>query len=236
MHDSPPPVTGPTRAVLSDPIAVRAALDTAPVPPVPAAAVGMAWLRSRVARFSHGPEHTRRRELIEAELRRVSPADLRERVRAVAHQPLAHVRILAESLGLQNISPEVVATAATGYLPPAPLTPETDRAVGELVAACGGSADDVTAARIAVLLQSCAATTALLERARNTDATGSAGEVLDRVLATDPPPVRTRRVIDGAITELDLAAVGLPFGAGPHACPGREHALALAAGILEGSR
>ncbi len=45
----------------------------------------------------------------------------------------------------------------------------------------------------------------------------------------------TDNVVDGAVVELDMRHPGLGFGAGPHACPGRAHAIALAAGIIEGS-
>jgi hypothetical protein len=53
------------------------------------------------------------------------------------------------------------------------------------------------------------------------------------------PPVRaTRRVVPvtGTVVVIHLAASGLPFGAGPHQCPGRDHAVAIAAGILESVR
>jgi cytochrome P450 len=46
---------------------------------------------------------------------------------------------------------------------------------------------------------------------------------------------RSRRVVDDELVELDLTQDGLGFGAGPHECPGREHAIAIATGIIEGS-
>ena len=43
----------------------------------------------------------------------------------------------------------------------------------------------------------------------------------------------TRRVRDGVDVHLDLTAdPALAFGAGPHRCPGRAHATAIAAGVL----
>ncbi|GAA4204282.1 hypothetical protein GCM10022252_63160 [Streptosporangium oxazolinicum] len=98
------------------------------------------------------------------------------------------------------------------------------------------------------------------ELAESAGAAGSAGsctagartveELLDETLRHDPP-VRTlrRRAPDGERTVvLDVAAAGrdpeaprdaggepeyLTFGAGPRACPGRQVALALAAGTIE---
>ncbi|WP_406505483.1 hypothetical protein [Streptomyces sp. NBC_00212] len=59
-------------------------------------------------------------------------------------------------------------------------------------------------------------------------------EVLASTVAgrTDPPVPLTGRVApDGGLVEVGLAEV--PFGIGPHTCPGREHTPALAAGLVE---
>jgi hypothetical protein len=102
--------------------------------------------------------------------------------------------------------------------PPSGVAEKADRAVDRLVQACGGVADEATANRIGLLVQACDATKALVS---NT--------VSGR---TDPPVPNTRRVApDGTLVEIDLAEV--PFGISPHACPGRAHALALAAGLVE---
>jgi hypothetical protein len=198
--------------------AVRAALET-PVPAVPPAAAGVLWLRAHVARFSTGPAHTRRRRLAEAELARIPPDELGRRAAGRGGQPVA---VLAEALGIAVDPTDVVAVAAA-YQPHTAVTPEADAAVERLVAASGGTHDERTAARIGLLVQACDATAALVRTARERKT--SVADVL-----CDEPPVRfTRR--GGAL--VDLASAGLPFGAGPHACPGREHALALAEGLLE---
>ncbi|MCM6778349.1 hypothetical protein NDR87_33270 [Nocardia sp. CDC159] len=220
----------PELTTVSDPERARNALVTSPIPPVPPAELGMAWLRATVARFCDGPDHRRRRALILAELRRLSLDRLRERARELACEPHPQVQALAEAMGLPAVSAQTVAIAASGYLPPAPVTPAVDRAVADLVRACGPAADEMTAARVSILIQACAATAALIERARVADAP----DALTEVLRTDPPVRRTRRLVDGIVTEIDLTT--MPFGAGPHECPGRSHALALAAGVLEATR
>ncbi|QIS11201.1 hypothetical protein [Nocardia arthritidis] len=219
--------------VLTDPDQVRAALEQAPVPHAPQGRhpIGMAWLRANVPRFCDGEDHARRRALVLAELVRLAPADLHDRVLTAAG-PLPHVTALAEAMGLHGISAESVEIVAAHYHPHEPDSAAADAAVAELVAACGGVADEITAARICVLVQSCAATNGLVANVR---ARGGSEPIVERIEQTmrDDPPLRvTRRVIDGELVELDMRHPGLGWGAGPHACPGREHATALAAGIL----
>ncbi|WP_433193179.1 hypothetical protein ACQP1G_31165 [Nocardia sp. CA-107356] len=220
--------------LITEPDRVREVLTSAPMPAVPrtAQSVGIGWLRATVARFCDGLDHERRRALVVAELARLSPEVLRERVRTVEGE-LPHVRVLAQALGIQDISVSAVAVAAAHYQPHEPDSAEADRAVAELVAACGAVADERTAARISLLIQACQATGALVDNARRFEGTGTADEIIARTMVEDPPVRRTRRVVEGAPVEVDLT--GLGFGAGPHICPGRDHALAMAAGIIERS-
>ncbi|WP_025355888.1 isocitrate lyase/phosphoenolpyruvate mutase family protein [Kutzneria albida] len=174
------------------------------VPAVPPADTGVAWLRAHVARFSEGADHRRRRALAEDFLAAVDAESLRRPGNPVAN--------LAEALGLPRAVAAEVAVVARSYQPHTPVTEEADAAVARLVAACGGGWDEATANRIGLLVQACDATIAL-------------------IVGRQPPVPVTRRVApSGETVEVDLADT--PFGAGRHACPGREHAEALADGAL----
>jgi hypothetical protein len=186
-------------------------------PPPPAGPVGtLSWLRATVSRFSAGPDHARRRAMIVARLATLDPAALRERARETGDATLT----LAEALGATDprAAAAAVAEIAPHYNPPrhtdAPAA--ADAAVARLLTLLRQAEPEAAAQDIAILVQSHAATAALI----------AAGGKLD------PPPVPiTRRIApDGELTDVDLA--GRPFGAGPRACPGAEHALALAAGVL----
>lgn len=244
------------RAVLADPAFI--------VPPVPRveSPVGIAWLRSHVGRFSSGPEHERRRALAVAEIERLEPGDLRRDARERAAAALGAgrslsdvpVEALAAALGLPAALAADVETAARAYQPHVEAdAASADRAVACLVEACGGSADERTAARIGLLVQACHATAGLVERAleaRPEQPGVTVEEILGGVLREDPPVRATRRVATAparignvevpaeTIVTLDLSAGHddrLPFGSGLRPCPGREPALALAAGCLDAS-
>ncbi|WP_067686102.1 isocitrate lyase/PEP mutase family protein [Nocardia jejuensis] len=173
-----------------------------PVPSVPESDHGVAWLRANVVRFSEGAAHTRRRALVERELAGIDVASL------LRHEGEHHVAVLARAMGLGVSVADVQAVAAC-YQPHLAVTPEADAAIARLVAACGGVQDELTAARIGLLVQACDATAFLIE-------------------GRTPPVPLTRRIgADGAVVEVDLT--GRPFGEGRHACPGRAHASALAA-------
>ena len=228
-------------AVLTDPTFV--------VPPEPPGPGAMAWLRVHVARFSAGEEHARRRRLVTELLDALDPAHLRASAHAAARAgtptELIPAEVLTTALGLPGTA-DLVATAASGYLPGGAQGPEVDAAVGALRARLTrptGDAsapdphtrrngdDEAVAARIGLLLQANNATVALIRAAASRD-----GD-LDAALRDDPPAKHTRRrAPTGEPLTLDLASAGLPWGAGPHACPGQAHARALAQGALAGAR
>ncbi|MEU5696428.1 isocitrate lyase/phosphoenolpyruvate mutase family protein [Actinosynnema sp. NPDC020468] len=171
------------------------------VPPVPRATTGVAWLRANVVRFSEGEDHARRREIVHRMLSTVDPNTL--------DRPGHHVATLAEALGLPRTVVHDVERIARCYQPHLPTTEEADAAVARLVD-IAGDWDEATANRIGLLVQACDSTAALI-----------AGH--------DTPVPTTRRVDrDGRVVVVPLE--GRPFGEGPHACPGRAHAQALAAG------
>ncbi|HEY8302397.1 MAG TPA: hypothetical protein VIG48_10885 [Jatrophihabitans sp.] len=170
------------------------------VPPVPDAPTGVAWLRSHVARFSEGDDHRRRRALAESLLGRVRPDDLR--------RPGDPTATLAAAFGLPQDVVGDVALVGASYQPHLAVTAEADAAVGRLVSAAGGQWDEASAALIGLLVQAHEATRALI--------------------AGRTPPVPFTRRISPSGDEVQVDLSDHPFGAGRHACPGREHALALA--------
>ncbi|WP_433338677.1 hypothetical protein [Spirillospora sp. CA-294931] len=173
------------------------------VPQCPPAETGIAWLRANVARFSDGPAHTRRRRLID---------DLLAALTVVPRPGADPTATLLAALGLPPELAADVDTIATAYHPHQPATREADTAVERLATACGGH-DEQAAAKICVLVQAHAATRALITQLR------SGGE---------GPPVPVTRRVDphGRTVEVDLTEA--PYGAGPHACPGRDLAQRLA--------
>jgi cytochrome P450 len=205
------------RAVLTDPAFV--------VPPVPAASTGVAWLRATVARFSDGAVHERRRALAVALLDAIPAESLRN---GGGTHPVA---ILARAIGADESVVDLVRDVAQAYRPGTGDDSRADPAVDRLVAEFGGVFDEQTAARIGLLVQACEATAALIERTTH--------RPIDEVLREDPPVPATKRralvrttvggvtVEAGEVVEVSLADE-LAFGAGPHRCPGRSHALALA--------
>jgi cytochrome P450 len=213
---------------------------SAPVPVVPfdVPLGSVAWLRASVARFSNGSDHARRRSLAVDLLAGVDAYSLRGRafartaqlvgeletfdVMAVLARPVP-VGVLAEALGLPDVSADVTSVAAA-YHPHVTPDAEAEAALGRLIAACGGTTE-LAAARIGLLVQACDATAGLI------------GNELSARLSGKPvgqPVLRTRRRIDGEDVAVSLA--GTPFGAGPRECPGSAHAIALSTGVLQALR
>lgn len=208
-------------AVLTDPAVI--------VPPVPPASAGVAWLRATVARFSSGTMHERRRGLVMALLDQIPLESLR------ARGGMHPVAILGRAVGSDESVIDLVRDVAQAYQPGTGDETRADLAVDRLVAVFGGVFDEPTAARIGLLVQACEATAVLIERARH--------RPVHEVLRENPPvPATKRQALDtktvgditieaGEVVQVCLAG-DLAFGAGPHRCPGRAHALALADNAL----
>jgi cytochrome P450 len=204
---------------------------TVPDPGPPGAYGTMAWLRATVSRFCEGETHTRRRAIVEALLADVDPADLREAAAELARggapataapasspaaidAPYVPVAVLAAALGVapRDLRRAVAATrvVAAAYHPHTDA-PGADAALSDLLTLLGDGEPEVVAQRVALLVQACEATAALVR-----------GDDL-------PVPVTRRVSSDGRTVLVDLA--GHPFGAGPRRCPGEAHALALVEGV-----
>jgi cytochrome P450 len=220
--------------LISDPEAVLAVLHdpqfvVPSVPSAPAGTSGLAWLRATVGRFSSGPIHQRRRALSIGILDTIAPESL---FRVEDEHPVA---VLARAMAAPESIVPLVQDIAQAYQPGTGDEARADPAVEHLVTHFGGGRDESTAARIGVLVQACAPTATLIDRARDRP-------VAD-VLRDHPPVPATRRqaltrttvghltVEAGQIVQLELSG-DLAFGAGPRRCPGRRHALALVNGAL----
>ncbi|ACQ80278.1 putative cytochrome P450 [Beutenbergia cavernae DSM 12333] len=237
-----------TLAILEDP-AYR-------VPPAPAATAPLARLRALASRFVDGPVHADRRARQEALLAGLDPATLAAAARRLAAERLGAagssasavarhvpVAVLAGALGFAHPAdlPIVVARVAGAYRDGV-ATPDADAAATELLRASPGHDEPERALRVQLLVQAYAATATLIESLLRAGASDRA--TTRRLLLHDPPVASTRRVGPGgkgvAVPLAGPAARRTPtgtlaFGAGAHACPGQEHAVAIAvavAGVL----
>ena len=172
-----------------------------PVPsPGPGGPFGtMAWLRASVSRFANGETHARRRRITEELLAGIEP-------RISGSGPYAPVVSLAAGLGA-TVDVEDVRTVAAAYHPGTDA-PGADEALRRVLAALPEDDEETAAQRVAILVQACEATAALIR-----------GETL---------PVRTTKRVDADGRTVLVSLEGRPFGEGSRRCPGERHARAFA--------
>ncbi|MGP3954782.1 cytochrome P450 [Nonomuraea sp. 3N208] len=235
------------RTVLDDPRYVP--------PPVPqdGREGTLAWLRAHVSRFSTGDPHDRRRRAVVERLASLDPAELRSAARAMTLERGGEWRrvpteVLGAALGVKDTA--AVPVAASGYLS-GEGSPEADAAVATLL-------DQADLPTVTLLLQAYAATEGLIENTLKHAATSVDVEALLHETLRHDPPLKASRRLDtrtGDEVTIDLVAANrdpgvfadpdrfdpsrgrtphLTFGYGIRPCPAPDHALALAAGVLEG--
>ncbi|WP_304455371.1 cytochrome P450 [Nocardiopsis sp. YSL2] len=230
-------------AVVFAPVAVPPVHDAAPASPPPSRPrPGLAWLRSTAVRFSNGDRHLRRRSVVLDLLAGLAPLELRadaaERARALlsarpgsTERPeavsdavvFAPVAVLGTRLGIAAhdlpTAVDAVRTIADVYLGGADndRLPPADAAVRLLSGLLGTDSDEErTAQRIVLLVQSCAATAALLRSALalveanrpSWTRTPPVADLVAETLRFDPPARRIRRVasVDATVTGESIPA------------------------------
>lgn len=184
------------------------------VPEAPPVSEGMAWLRCSVSRFTNGQTHRRRRDLIERELAQLEPARLATAAKAATRRALANAGSEVDIIPLARAVPvRVLCEALTG-------SPVDDQL----------SADGVAVAASYPLGSSASpAADGALSRLVAVFGGGEDGAARIAILAQACDA--TAALISTPVV-LDLEGSGLPFGAGPRACPGKDQALAMATAVV----
>jgi cytochrome P450 len=210
---------------------------------------GLGWLRSTVCRFTNGEEHARRRALVEAELNRLDPNDLRTGARRRTREVVAAadgsldvmgqvarpvpLAVLCGALGVAEGQLDGAVTDSAlvgrGYLTGEQDGP-TDAAVDRLASLLARGGAEETAAALAVLAQACEATAALIGNAlvvarERPGLAGDAQGLLQETLRTAGPLRVMRRLSpQGDAVVLDLEAASATRGPG-------ERPMAFGSGI-----
>jgi hypothetical protein len=211
--------------LITHPDLIRAAFAHPDLVPPPAGPGATFWLRSRVARFSHGPDHVRRRALAEALIASVDPAAAAARAVALVRAGSPVREAVVRSLGLVPESQiGAVLKVAGAYFDPSLPAPSCETEVGA-EAGADVEADEERAARIGVLVQACDATAVLVEQRMRPK-----GRVTKRLALRDLDLEGTF-IAAGTMVTLELG--DLIFGAPPRECPGRDLAVAIAEAIIE---
>ena len=192
-----------------------------------------------MARFSEPAEHPPRRAAVVAAVGALDPSRLRVAAAELTAAPLtgADVDVLG---GIAGIVPTEAVCRVLSLQPPAAV--DDVEAVVRVIGRGEPATADADAAAQRLLALADVATVSLLYQ--NFDATAA---LIATTLGNPPAPAvpRTRRVAvadtavggravaAGTAVVVEIGAAGLPFGAGPHECPGRELAEAIVAGVLD---
>jgi hypothetical protein len=244
---APPPL------LLTTPSDVATALDDHVLrpPPWPGPTGGATEeVRNAMARFSDPTDHAPRRADVTAAIATVDLA-LAEAHAADATARWLH-RGVADAVELARAVPTEALAACLGLARPASgVLADVDamaRVIGRGEAATADADEAVTRLRadvahlgpdpvpwLSLLYQDLDATaalvtTTLLARAARRPAVAAVPRT--RRTAADATIVNGRAVPAGTDVTLELGAAGLPFGAGPHRCPGEALAGAIVIGII----
>jgi cytochrome P450 len=212
--------------LITRPDHIRAAFAHPDLIPPPAAPGSAFWLRSRVARFSHGADHTRRRALASALIGSIDPAVAASRAASLVRggTPLREAVVRALDL-VPDDAVALVLEVAPAYFDPSIPAPALDGLLTRLPPARAFGDEEAVAARIGVLVQACDATAALVEARMH-----PAGRTAKRLAVRDVD-------LDGTLipagTTVTLELGDMIFGASPRECPGRDLAVAIAQAIIE---
>ncbi len=213
-------------------------------------------LRELMARFAGGPTHLFRRAAIVEVLDAIDLSSVDSLARCLTQSRIANgeteleeiastvpVGVVAELLGVSYHGPRVgrsvsliddVALVAGSIGAGVRAGRAVDAASSRMVAACGGWAE-VGVAKASLLYQAYGATRALIMTIADCQ-TGS--QRAPAVLATERVAVDHlslcgREVEFGDRVMIEIGAVGLEFGHGPHHCPGRDLAELIATAVAQ---
>jgi cytochrome P450 len=218
-------------AVLADPgFAVHDWSTTGPVGSIE-------WLRSSVSRFTNGSEHQLRRARVCGVLAELPPEVLREEAHARSLAVLENAKsrgqidvmadlarripmeVLADRLGFADADRAVdaVVVTAAAYFPGAGAAQEraADLSTAELVSLLEPADEELIAAKIAVIVQGCDATAALIGKAvcwalpPNDDHAAWPTDALVAEVARYDPPLRVTRRVSRAGAQVAGAPVAV---------------------------
>jgi cytochrome P450 len=209
-------------------------------------------LRNVMARFSDGREHAARRASVEAAIASVDVHAVASAARARTQRDLARgeldvlaiaarvpVASLGEALGVRRSGQLDELVADVGSIVSVigrgcPADADSDAATTRVLERFADRPEGAVA-WVSVLYQAMDATAAListrvLEAATGTPAVPAVPRTRRR--ATVAVEIGARRFDAGTELSVEFGAADLPFGAGPHSCPGRDLAVAIADAVV----